>query len=83
MDTLVGSDDLEASVVDEMLLEKLREQLSGWKPWAVELLDFYLDGNKKSSARVLGEKYGISAMAMSKRKRLLDEFIKNFFAEQV
>lgn len=83
MDTLVGSDDLETSVVDEMLLEKLREQLAGWKPWAVELLDFYLDGNKKSSARVLGEKYGISAMAMSKRKRLLDEFIKNFFAEQV
>lgn len=83
MDTLVGIDDLEASVVDEMLLEKLREQLAGWKPWAVELLDFYLDGNKKSSAKILGEKYGISAMAMSKRKKLLDEFLKNFFAEQV
>lgn len=83
MDTLADEVDIEENIVDEMLLERLREQLANWKPWAVELLDFYLDGNKKKCAKVLGEKYGISAMAMSKRKKLFDEFLKSFFAKQV
>lgn len=83
MDTLSDEFNLEGSVIDEMLLEKLKEQLGKWKPWALELLDFYLDGKKKSCAKILGEKYGITAMAMSKRKKLFDEFLKNFFAEQV
>lgn len=74
---------LEESVVDEMILEKLKAQLADWKPWALELLDYYLDGEKKCCAKILGERHGISAMAMSKRKKLFDEFLRNFFSELV
>lgn len=83
MDTIADGLNLEESIVSEMLLDKLREQLANWKPWALELLDYYLDGKKKSCAKILGEKYGISAMAMSKRKKMFDAFLKKFFSEQV
>lgn len=83
IDTLSAEFDLEGSVIDEMLLEKLKTQLANWKPWALELLEFYLDGKKKNCAKVLGERYGITVMAMSKRKKLFDEYLKNFFDEQV
>lgn len=82
-DTIPAEFDLEESIIGEMVLERLREQLANWKPWALELLDFYLDGKKKTCAKVLGEKYGISAMAMSKRKKLFDEFLRKFFSELV
>lgn len=82
-DTIPAEFDLEESIIGEMVLERLREQLANWKPWALELLDFYLDGKKKTCAKVLGEKYGISAMAMSKRKKLFDEFLKTFFSDLV
>ena len=78
MDTLADEFDLEGNVVDELLLEELKEQLAQWKPWALELLDFYLNGKKKSCAKELGEKYGITAMAMSKRKKLFEVFLQNF-----
>lgn len=83
MDTLADHENLEESIVDEIMLEELKEQLASWKPWALELLSFYLDGQKKRCAKILGEKYGISAMAMSKRKKMFEAYLKNFFLKQV
>jgi len=62
-------------------LEMLRNSLAEWKPWAVDLLDFYLRGHRKDCTDIIAQKYGVSPQMVRKYKKQLKIFIKNFFDE--
>ena len=79
MDTLSNDIDIESIVLTGMMYKELRKALDEWRPWANELLDYYLSGDKKRCAKILGEREGISAVTMHNRKKALEQFIKNFF----
>ena len=71
--------DLEGIAVDHILMEELRSALRRWKPWAEELLDFYLSGRKRSCTSDLCKKYQLSERAVRKRKAAFEKFILAFF----
>ena len=79
IDILPSNIDLEAMALTEMMYKELRRALEEWRPWANELLDYYLSGNKKKCAKILGERDGVTAVTMHKRKKALEQFIKKFF----
>ena len=60
---------LEDFVTDQILLEELRQALQLWKPWAEELLELYMAGDKRSCTNRLCEKYQLSDQAVRKRKK--------------
>lgn len=67
----------ENEIISSMVLQELREKLETWRDWANELLDFYLAGEKMAATRILSAKYGLSEQLIRRRKRELEEFIKN------
>ncbi len=69
---------LERLATDRVLIEELRQALRAWKPWAEELLELYLSGEKRSSTKVLCEKYHLSYRAVQKRKAAFEKFILDF-----
>lgn len=69
---------VEATACDRLLMENLREALRSWKPWANDILDRYLKGEKRSCTSALAKKYGVSQQVIRKYKRQFEEFIKNF-----
>lgn len=69
---------IEELSTDHLLIEELRMALHKWKPWAEELLEFYLYGAKRSCTKDLCEKYQISDRAVQKRKMAFEKFVLNF-----
>ena len=61
------------------LMDELKKQLFAWKPWAVDLLAYYLAGKKKSCTAAMAKKYGVSEQVIRKYKRQFEKFVKNFF----
>lgn len=74
-----GAEDIEAAAIDEILMEELKRQLSAWKPWAADMLEIYLAGEKRTCSSAMSAKYGVSEQVIRKYKRQFEEFIKNFF----
>ncbi len=80
MDCFADSQNTENAVLDEILVEELRKKLSTWKPWAPELLESYMKGEKRGCTAKLAEKYGVSEQVIRKYKRQFEEYIKNFLS---
>ena len=70
---------MEAAVIDDILMDELKKQLSNWKPWAADMLEQYLAGRKRSCSADMAEKYGVSEQVIRKYKRQFEEFIRKFF----
>jgi len=70
---------MEDTVCSQIMMDTLRNALSAWQPWANELLDCYLRGEKRSCSSVLAEKYGVSPQTVRKYKKQFENFIKKFF----
>lgn len=70
---------MEAAVISEMIMDELEKQLFAWKPWAADLLAYYLAGKKKSCTAAMAKKYGVSEQVIRKYKRQFEKFVKNFF----
>ena len=81
VDTVPSVDCVEDDCFNQMLMENLREMLAAWKPWANDLLDMYLQGQKRTCSKALAEKFGISERMIRKYKIQFENFIKNFFSE--
>ncbi len=77
-DVLSDDFNLERTVLDEILISELRAALLRWNDWANDFLDYYLDGNSRNCSKEIIKKYGISYETVAKRKRQLNDFIKNF-----
>ena len=70
--------DLESLVVDRVLLSELESALRAWKPWAPELLRFYMNGEKRTCTETLCQKYGLKKRAIEYRKKSFEAFVKKF-----
>lgn len=70
--------DLESLVEDQILIEQLRRALRAWKPWAEELLELYMAGEKRSCTDVLCEEYERSDRTVQRRKKAFEKFVLNF-----
>ncbi len=69
---------LECFATDQILIGELKQALRAWKPWAEELLELYLAGEKRSCTKILCEKYQLSYRAVQKRKAAFEKFILDF-----
>lgn len=78
LDTLAGTSKVEEDACDHILLEQLRAELAQWKPWANDMLDLYLTGDKRHGTEALAEKYSVSPQVIRKYKRQFEEFVKKF-----
>lgn len=69
---------LEKAVIDKVLMDNLRVALRKWNPWAEEMLNIYLRGEKKRCNAFLSEKYQLTDRAIRKRKELFEKFVVRF-----
>lgn len=81
VDMIPSPDCVEDDCCGQMLMESLRQALAAWKPWANDLLDMYLQGQKRTCSKVLAEKFSISERMIRKYKIQFENFIKNFLSE--
>ena len=58
-DFIADSFCVEKAVVEKETMRQLRAALENWKPWANEVLRFYLNGRKHKACNYLREKYDI------------------------
>lgn len=77
-DVLASGEQLEETVCDGLFIEELRRELAAWKPWANDLLDLYLQEEKKSCTGMMAQKYGVSPQVVRKYKRQFEAFIKKY-----
>lgn len=70
--------DVEDIAIDRILIEEIRVALRGWKPWAEELLDFYLSGGKRCCTESLCKRYNLKERTIRKRKEEFNKFILDF-----
>lgn len=78
-DVLPSYNSLERDVEFAMAFEELCTELKAWRPWALDLLDAYINGNSKACTKELAVKYNVSEQVIRKYKRQFKKFIKKFF----
>ena len=78
-DIIAADYDLERAAHEEMVIDKLTQELSVWKYWAVEMMDLYLCGLKKEATGILSEKYGVSERSVQLWKEMFKEYVVKFF----
>ncbi len=77
-DRIPSDFDLELLATDQILMEELRQTLRKWKPWAEELLELYLSGEKRSSTKALCAKYQLSDRTVQRWKVAFEKFVLDF-----
>ena len=77
-EALTDTDSFEQRVERELSIKALKDAVREWEPWAYDLLLCYEAGEKRSCTQKLAKKYGITERAMRKRKKVFEEFCKNF-----
>ncbi len=70
---------VESTACDIVLMEELQKALASWRPRANDLLEMYLNGQKRACTEIIARKYGVSPQVARKYKRQFEEFIKNFW----
>lgn len=78
LEQLPDQTQIESIVCDSVLMEELKKALAVWKPWATDLLELYLHGQKRMCTEALSRKYGVSPQVIRKYKRQFEEFVKEF-----
>lgn len=79
-DIFLSYNSLERDVEFAMAFEELCTELKAWRPWALDLLTAYVNGNSKACTKKLAAKYHVSEQIIRKYKRQFKKFIKKFFA---
>lgn len=74
--------DLEGDVLSRNDIEAFHQALTKWRPWAMEMLENYLSGERRCCTQKLCEKYGVSAVVIRKRKRDFEKFARKFFEDR-
>ena len=68
----------EDNVMSQVCMIQLRQALEAWRPWAVDFLNFYLNGKKASSTAFVAEKYNVSQRMARNYKKQFEGFVKKF-----
>ncbi len=61
-----------------IVMRELRTALTTWKPWGIEMLELYMNNQKKQATKILSEKYGVSEQTIRLRKREFESFVVSF-----
>ena len=77
-DTIADAFDLEKLILESISLDMLRKRLKSWRPWANELLNAYIDGDKEDYVRALTEQGMVKAVAY-RRMSEFDLFVRNYY----
>lgn len=75
---LIDDVDWENLIVDNMEIESLTLALSQWQPWAIDILDCYLAGQKRECTKFLSLKQGVSVQTIRTRKREFEAFVLGY-----
>lgn len=75
---LPSETDVIGIVQSDIAMEQLRVALREWKPWAENMLDFYLSGKKRTCNSFFMLRYGISERQVERYKAQFEEFVKKF-----
>ncbi len=78
LDIIPAETQVESMACDLVLMDELKKALADWKPWANDLLELYLNGQKRACTGILAKKYGVSVQVIRKYKRQFEKFIKDF-----
>lgn len=70
--------DWEALIVESMEMEGLTHALSEWQPWAIDILECYLTGQKRECTKFLSLKQGVSVQTIRARKREFEAFVLGY-----
>ena len=79
-DCIPSTANVEDEAIEKAEMADLRYALSIWQPWATDLLDAYLAGEKKNCTGNLAEKYKVSVQTIRKYKRQFEKFLEKFFS---
>ncbi len=78
LDTLSDDINWEDLMIDGIRMKELRQALSTWEQWGVELLDMYLNGQKVRASQFLSQKYGFTLITARRRRQAFEKFVLNF-----
>ncbi len=78
LDLIAADTQVESTACDIVLMDELKKALASWRPWANDLLEMYMNDQKRACTKILARKYGVSPQVVRKYKRQFEEFIKNF-----
>ena len=79
LDNLIADSRFERAVEEQLDLKLLRRELADWKPWACEMLGYYLAGESRRCTGPLARKYGVTERMMRNYKREFENFVKKFY----
>ena len=71
------------TVMSELMLKKLEQELIRWKPWAGEMLRFYLEGGQLNCNRCFMDRYDVSDKTVQRWKKTFEQFVRNFYEKNV
>lgn len=69
--------------MSELMLKKLEQELIRWKPWAGEMLRFYLEGGQLNCNRCFMDRYDVSDKTVQRWKKTFEQFVRNFYEKNV
>ena len=75
---LVDEIDWENLIIEKMEIESLTLALSKWQPWAIDILECYLAGQKRECTKFLSLKQGVSVQTIRTRKREFEAFVLGY-----
>ncbi len=79
---LIGDEiDWENRMISNIRMQELYHALAAWKPWATELLSFYMNGTQKQITKVVSERHGVSEQLVRRWKRNFEQFVIDFLAK--
>ena len=81
LDMISADEQVESMVCDSIMIDELKKTLADWKPWANDMLEMYLNGQKRACTDILARKYGVSSQIIRKYKRQFEKFIKIFWRD--
>ena len=68
----------ETQIVESMEMESLTLALSEWQPWAIDILECYLAGQKRECTKFLSLKQNVSVQTIRARKREFEAFVLGY-----
>ena len=77
-DVLLSYNSLERDTEFAIVFEEFYNELRAWQPWAIDLLNAYIDGESRGCTKKLAQKYGVTERQMRNYKRQFSQKIKSY-----
>ena len=71
--------EIEEPIHNDLAVAALKEAAASWEPWAGDLLEYYLKGEKRTCTKPLARKYGVCDFTVRRWKKEFEKRCKKFF----